>query len=309
MDVSCVHATPRVDTVSSCDVYLIVVPVGLDDTQRVDYTHLDSAVKLVASVLLPGDLVVVEATVPVGTTRNRVLPSLCDLSGLPSGTFHVASSPERIMTGYSMSRFESFPKVVGGVDGASGLAAYKFYSSFLDARRVSSSETAEMTKIAEGVYRDVNIAIANELKYHCDLAGVSYDEMAAAADHEFCHLHLPGLVGGHCIPVYPRFLGYQAKSVIYAARFYNESRVRYWANRIAECGATVCIKGISYRFGVKSIVNSKPLDLYHMLHDMRVPVGVWDAQYDREEIEGLGLKWMDPTDADIVFDPYELEFR
>lgn len=159
-------------------------------------------------ILKKGDLVVLETTFPPGTTSGRVRKRLCEASGLAEGDFYLAYSPERIMTGYSISRLREFPKVIGGTDEKSGLVAYQLYRQFIsNLHLVSSASVAEMIKVMEGCYRDVNIALANELYKICQDLDIDFFEAREMACHQFCHIHLPSTgVGGHCIPVYPWFL-------------------------------------------------------------------------------------------------------
>lgn len=130
-------------------------------------------------------------------------------SGLLEADFLLAYSPERIMTGYSISRLREFPKVIGGADERSGIEAYSVYKRFIsNLHLVSSARVAEMIKVMEGCYRDVNICLANELfqDLRRDWNRLLF-EARQHANHQYCNIHQPGTgVGGHCIPVYPWFL-------------------------------------------------------------------------------------------------------
>ncbi|NQU79290.1 nucleotide sugar dehydrogenase, partial [Candidatus Woesearchaeota archaeon] len=203
------HATSSYEeAVKSSDVHIVIVPLFIDDEHRPDFSILDSAFESVGKNMKKGDLVVLETTVPVGTTKGRIKDLLEKASGLTAGSdFFLAYSPERIMTGHSISRYKEFPKVVGGIDKESTDKAFDIYSKFCGkVDKVQDSSTAEMIKISEGVYRDVNIALANELLKVCNRYGVDFWEMREKANHQYCNIHEPGNVGGHCIPVYPWFL-------------------------------------------------------------------------------------------------------
>ena len=153
----------------------------------------------------------VETTLPVGTTRGRVAPALAAGSGLRGERdFWTVHSPERVFSGRVFRDLETYPKLVGGLSADGEARAAELYAAFLTAevRRMGSAEAAELTKLAETTYRDVNIAFANELARFADTLGLEVGPVIDAANSQpFSHIHRPGVaVGGHCIPVYPRFL-------------------------------------------------------------------------------------------------------
>ena len=228
------------------------------------------------------------------------------------------------MVGYSLSRLKEFPKVIGGVDKVSGEKAYEVYKRFIpNLHLVSSSRVAEFIKLMEGCYRDVNIALANELYKIADELGIDFYEARYFANHRYCNIHLPSTgVGGHCIPLYPLFLiremekrGKEAK-LLSLAREINDNMVNYWLEKIALevlkfnrpfKEVKVCIKGITYREGVKDINNSRNLLLAKKLLDKGFKVFVYDELFNKEEIEALGFNYILPEEADIVFDSFKLK--
>ena len=148
------------------DVVVLIVPVMLDDEHRPDYRHMDAAAGSIAPGLRAGTTVIFETTLPVGDTRNRYVPLLEAASGLVAERdLFVAFSPERLFTGAVFRNLATYPKLVGGIGPASTDRAARFYASVLDAEVVamSSAEAAELSKLADTTYRDVNIAFANEL--------------------------------------------------------------------------------------------------------------------------------------------------
>lgn len=165
----------------------------------------------VAKGLKKGDLVIVESSLPPGTTVEIVKPILEEASGLKvEEDFYLAYSPERVYVGRVVKDIEeNYPKVVGGIGPLSLDAASRFYEKICrkGVLKMSSTTAAEFEKLAEGIYRDVNIALANELALACMILGLNYYEVAEAANSQpYCHLHLPGPgVGGACIPIYPYF--------------------------------------------------------------------------------------------------------
>ena len=195
----------------TADVVVFIVPVDIDAAQRPDFSMLDPAVDAIAPHLKRGALVLVETTVPVGTTRHRVGARIASATGMkPGEDFALAFSPERVSSGTVLLDLQRYPKIVGGIDGASAERAAAFYTQVLDAEvlRMPDAETAEYSKLLETTYRDVNIALANEFARAGDSLGVDTRAAIAAANTQpYSHIHTPGPgVGGHCIPVYPYFI-------------------------------------------------------------------------------------------------------
>jgi len=281
-------ATTDIHKAKDCNVYVVIVPLFLDEKHKPDYSILKSAFKSVAQVLKDGDLVVLETTVPPGTTEKIVKPIL-DKS---KAKYLLAYSPERIMTGYSISRFREFPKVVGGVDEASTQAAYDFYIRFSKTVvKVESARCAELVKVAEGIYRDVNISLANELLRASEALGVDFWQMREAATHQYCNILEPGMVGGHCIPVYPWFLINELDvPLIKLARKLNDKMVDYYADRalkIAKRDGKVGIIGLSYRSGVKEAVHTTAHALIKALRKRKLQVYGMDPMFTSQEIRQL----------------------
>jgi UDP-N-acetyl-D-mannosaminuronic acid dehydrogenase len=320
-------ATPRFQDAKDCSTFIVIVPLFVDQSFNPDFTIMESAVRSLGRILKKGDLVVLETTFPPGTTDGKVRAWLFESSGLKNGEFFLAYSPERIMTGYSISRLREFPKVIGGTDEESGFRAYQVYKKFIaNLHLVSSAKVAEMIKVMEGCYRDVNIALANELFKICMDLGVDFFEAREKANHEFCHIHLPSTgVGGHCIPVYPWFLIKEMEKreqfsfcqLLSASRQVNDEMIRYWAEKILlECmkvnkplGAVkICIKGITFRTGVKEFYHSRNLALAKLLMEKGLDVYVCDPLLAREDVEKKGLRYLEPAQADLVFDPFQLTF-
>ncbi len=284
-------------------VHIVIVPLFIDDYKLPDYSIIEAAMRGVGRGLKKGDLVVLETTVPVGTTRKRVAPILEGESGLKAGEdFYLAYSPERIMTGYSISRFKEFPKIVGGIDEESTKRAFDAYTQFCKAAStVSSCEAAELTKVAEGVYRDVNIACANELYRVCDFYSLDFWEIREAANHQYCNIHEAGIgVGGHCIPVYPHFIIQELKKeektapVIEAARRVNDDMAAHFRNKmlqelarkgVSAGGAKVCVAGLSFREGLKEDAYARSKPLINLLKQAGCDVYGADPWYAPEEIE------------------------
>ena len=293
--------TDAASAVRECDTVVVIVPVGVSEGRTPDFRALDEAAASVAPGLRRGVLVILETTVPVGTTRGRFGPAL-EVSGLRAGAdFRLAYSPERVSVGRVFADLKAYPKVVGGIDEESTQAAAQFYLEALDAEvlTVRNVETAEFVKLAETTYRDVNIALANELAQQADRWQIDVDEAIAAANSQpFSHIHRPGVgVGGHCIPVYPYFLADEVapSRLATASREVNDAMARYGAERLAGAlgtlkGKTVLILGLAYRANVKEAANSSAFALAGELASRGAEVLVHDPLFSAQEIEGFGLR-------------------
>ncbi len=310
---------------SEANVYIIIVPLGLDEDNNPDFRFLEAATRDVGKVLKKGDLVVVETTVPPLTTENLVRSWLEEESGLVLGDFYLAHSPERIITGRVFEVLETYPKVVGGVDEASGEYAYRVYKMFIgDVHLVSSARVAEFTKLMEGIYRDVNIALANLFYMMTRELGIDFYEARTHANHhKHTHILLPSTgVGGHCIPVYPWFVIKEFMSrgredlvrLLLESREINDGMVDYWARRILEVvgngddnDVKVCVKGLAFKPGVAILSGSRNVELVKRLLEMGLDVYVYDENLVPSDVEGLGFKWLDPSEADVVFDAFSLK--
>lgn len=305
------------EAVRESDVVIVIVPVVVDAAKRPDYTWLDAALREVGKGLRKGSLVVVETTLPVGTSRGHVAPMLERESGLRAGAdFYVAFSPERLYSGRIFEDLARYPKIVGGLDAESTRRAADFYASILDAevRPVANVETAEFAKLAETTYRDVNIALANELALFAGARGADVTEAFAAANSQpFSHLHRPGIgVGGHCIPVYPHFLLSQTTDgeldLVRAARSVNDRMAERCVRWVSEAlgglsGRRVLVLGLSYREDVKELAFSSALSVIDLLRREGATVLANDPHFQPGELADLEVEVVDVNayvDVDAV---------
>jgi UDP-N-acetyl-D-mannosaminuronic acid dehydrogenase len=273
-------------------VHVLIVPTLVDEGEP-DLSALLAAVDDVAATLSAGDLVIVESTVPPRTCEDVVLPRLLAGSDLEEGEFGLAFCPERTLSGRALADIRGgHPKVIGGVDDESAAAAEVVYETVHggEIRTASDAATAEAVKVFEGVYRDVNIALANELAKHAPELGVDVTEAIEIANSQpFCDIHDPGAgVGGHCIPLYPYFLTapFDAPSpLMETAREVNDSMPRYTAEVVEANlrdegrdveGARVLVLGATYRPGVDEIRKTPALPLVEALADAGADVDLVD---------------------------------
>ena len=309
--------------VAQSDVVVVVVPLVVDDAAQPSFTALDAATADIAAGITPGTLVIYETTVPVGTTRDRFGPQLARQSGLTPGTdFHLAFSPERVYSGRIFKDLRTYPKLVGGIDSGSAKAAIAFYEDVLqfdprpDLGRdngvwdLGSTEAAELAKLAETTYRDVNIALANEFAAYAERIGIDIMPVIEASNSQpFSHIHRPGLVGGHCIPVYPHFYlaGHRDAQLPATARTVNESV----GGRLVQAahdgydlqGKTVAILGAAYRGGVRETAFSGVFQLVRALENVGALPVVHDPLFDAPALQALELtphRLGDPCDVAFI---------
>jgi UDP-N-acetyl-D-mannosaminuronic acid dehydrogenase len=294
--------TDTAAAVPGADLVVLVPPLLVDGDGVPDWRAFDAAVDDVARGVQPGTTVVIETTVPVGTTRHRVAPRM------PAGV-HVAFSPERVSSGRVLRDLATYPKLVGGLDAEGEARAVELYRTFITEAAVwpmGSAEAAELTKLAETTYRDVNIAFANELARYADALGLDVQQVIDAANSQpYSHIHRPGVaVGGHCIPVYPRFYlsGDDRARLPGVAREVNERMPEYAVELLADLlggldGTRVLILGVAYRGGVKETAFSGAFPLRDALVSRGAQVVASDPLYDDAELRALGFE---PWDGEPV---------
>jgi nucleotide sugar dehydrogenase len=309
------------------DVVVMIVPVVVDDVGTIDFRSLDAATAAVGRGLRPGTLVIYETTLPVGTTRGRLAERLVASSGLsPGRDFRLAFSPERVLSGRIFRDLRRYPKIVGGVDAASGAAAAAFYRAALEfepdlpepqVRDLGSAESAELTKLIETTYRDVNIALANQFARFADQLGLDLGAAIDAANTQpYAHIHRPGVgVGGHCIPVYPYFLlNDRAAGALLTlpreARRANDGMASYAIDRLRGVlgsidGRRILILGFAYRENVREDFLSSARMLIKAITTGGGCALVHDPYYSDDELRRHGATPYDlarpgPVDAAIL---------
>lgn len=290
-------------TASRARIHVVIVPTVMGEDGP-DLEALEAVLEDIGAGLDPGDLVAVESTLPPGTTGDVIHPTLVAESGLEPENVNVAYCPERTASGRAVADIRgAYPKVVGGVTGAASTLAVELYERLThnEVIPVSDARTAECVKVFEGVYRDVNIALANELACARANLGVDVNEAIEVANTQpYCNIHSPGAgVGGHCIPVYPYFLTERFDvgfPLIETARGVNERMPSFVVNKIVERleehgrepqGARVLLLGVTYRAGVAETRNAPALDIASQLDRLGVTVEAADPVVDVAAIDGF----------------------
>ena len=294
--------------VSTSDAVVITVPTLVDADKQADYSILESCCREIGKGLLPGALVILMSTVAPTTVEGLVKPTLEKYSGLIAGEdFGLAYSPIRAMGGRALKDIQEYKKIVGGLNQLSLKAASAVLSTIVKGGlfETSNLKTAEASKIFETVYRDLNIALANELALYCERAGIDYIEAIQAANTQpYSHLHYPGVgVGGHCLPLYPYMLQTEANSLglklklVKVGRSINDEMPAHTA-RLAALGlrqvgksltrARITVLGVSYRANVKEIRYSPTIELIEALKRRGSKVKVYDPKFIYTEIKTMG---------------------
>ena len=303
--------TDTAAAVAKSDAVVVVVPLFVDAEGIPDFGWMTDATKDIARGLTKDTLVSYETTLPVGTTRERWLPLLEEGSGLTHGEdFDLVFSPERVLTGRVFEDLRKYPKLIGGLTEQGAAKAKDFYEAVLDfderpdlARGngvwdLGSAEAAEMAKLAETTYRDVNIGLANQFAAFAAANGIDvYQVIEASNSQPYSHIHRPGIaVGGHCIPVYPRLYLWNdpEATVVRAAREANAAMPAYTVGLAAGAlgdltGKKVAVLGASYRGGVKETAFSGVFPTVEALREAGAVVGVHDPMYSDEELGKYGF--------------------
>lgn len=219
------------------DVFLIAVPTPFKNNHEPDLSYVESAVKMISSYLEEENLVILESTCPVGTTEKIKEMIYSERNDLKE-KLYIAYCPERVLPGRVLYELENNDRVIGGIDSKSADKAVEFYSLFVKgALHKTDAKTAEMCKLVENSYRDVNIAFANELSIICEKAKIDVYELIKLANrHPRVNILRPGAgVGGHCIAVDPWFLVHdfpEESRLIRTAREINDYKPRWVLDKI-----------------------------------------------------------------------------
>jgi nucleotide sugar dehydrogenase len=292
--------TDAVGASKETDIKLILIPTLLNGDQTPDLKGVIKVSEKISLGLKPGDFVIVETTMPIGATEKKIRPAL-ESSGLKAGKdFGLAYCPERTYSGRAV-------KVVGGFDKKSTKTAKGIYSVINSSGVIATnSKSAEAVKVFEGIYRDVNIALANQLAVVSSELGLDAMEVYKIANTlMYSNIHRPGTgVGGHCIPVYPYFItngGINADtSLLKLARKVNDSMARHTVGLVEDAlketgndikGSNVIVLGLAFRGGVKEIRNSPSFRIIKALKSLGANTFVYDPLYDENETNAFGFKY------------------
>ena len=297
-------STSTREVARDADVIVVIVPALLTADHDADVSILQSVARQLAPSLKKGAMVSFETTLPVGGTRRYLLP-LLEEGGRKAGVdFDLVFSPERVKSHAVLRNLTVNPKVVGGLTPESGARAQDFYARYLGASvfDVGSLESAEFVKLAGMIYRDVNIALANELARYAEATGLNLPSLLEPinSDGEAALLS-PGIgVGGHCTPVYPHFLIRDAHRRGVHARLAEESRrindgqAAHTLDRLEQtwgrvAGRRALVLGLAFRPSVKEHTLSTSITLVRELKERGAIVQVHDPLYPDDELRAFGF--------------------
>lgn len=306
--------TDTAAAVARSDVAILIVPAVLTVNRAIDPSNLIAASQGIAKGLHPGMMICCETTLPVGGTR-RILQPIYETSGLKAGAdFDLVFSPERVKSQRVLLHLTQTPKIVGGITPQAAARAAEFYGRYLGAPVINlgTLEAAEFAKLAGMIYRDTNIALANELARYAQEVGVDLGPVIRAANTDGeSHLLWPGIgVGGHCTPVYPYFLINDARqrgiplALPEEGRRINDTQAAYMIARVERLwgslrGRRAMILGLGFRPQVKEHIYSTAFLLRDALQERGTEVSLHDPLYTEEEIQRHGF-----TPASLQADPF-----
>ena len=304
--------------VEPADVFIIAVPTPLASDKRADTSYVERAARSIVPALAAGNLVVLESTAPPGTTANLLCNTLSESGLEPGSDFHVAHSPERVLPGKIFSELVSNDRVIGGLTPESAEAAKELYASFVEGEIfMTDATTAEMVKLVENTFRDVNIALANELAMiAAEHDSNIYEIIELANRHARVNVHQPGPgVGGHCIPIDPWFIieeSTQADGLIRSSRKVNDAmpgRIVDLVGDIVGPEGKISLWGITYKGNVDDTRETPAVPIINELKNRGYALGVFDFHARDFDFELDSLETaVDGSDAILLLADHE-EFR
>ena len=303
------------------DFVAICVPTPLDAHQQPDISYVESSARSIAEYLHPGMMVVLESTTYPGTTEELIKPIL-ESSGLKCGEdFYLGFSPERVDPGNLIYKTKNTPKVVGGLGEDASEVISAMYEAVLQGEvfRASSPAVAEMTKILENTYRNINIGLINELAILCHKMGIDLWEVIEAAKTKpfgFTPFYPgPGL-GGHCIPLDPYYLSWKAReygfhtSMIESSMMINDRMPEYCVERIGDMlnkrfskalnGAKVLVLGVAYKQDIDDYRESPAIRVIEELKKEGAEVRFYDPCIPRYRHKGAWYDGEDKLTAELL---------
>lgn len=296
--------TDVVSAVKSADVVIVCVPTPVEESKVPDYSAIISACEDIAKTLRKGCLVVIESTVGPGTVEELVVPLLERETKMKTGAdFGVASCPERADPGKILQNIKSVPRIVGGIDAKSAEVAAALYEAVLGVKVVivSSPKTANAVKLTENLFRDVNIALANEFAILYEKLGIDTKEVIEACKTKYNFMpHYPGAgVGGPCLPQNPYYLIVEGVKVGYIpylvrmAREINDRMPEHVVTLVTEAlndvGKTVrmtkiALLGVAYKPNVHDTQLTPIKKIFEQLKQMGALITIYDPMFAGEEV-------------------------
>jgi UDP-N-acetyl-D-mannosaminuronic acid dehydrogenase len=282
------------------DAFIIAVPTPFYDDKKADMSFVSTAARAIVPVLREGNLVILESTSPPLTTTGLVGPIL-EESGLKAGKdFDLCYSPERVLPGQILQELVNNDRIIGGIDQKSAEVGRDLYATFVKGQiHLTDATTAEMVKLMENTYRDINIAIANEFSRLADRFGIDiWEAVTLANKHPRVKILSPGPgVGGHCIGVDPWFLVEAAPDItplIHTARKVNDGQPEFVVRLVKKAlgslrNKKIALLGLSYKADVDDMRESPAVEAAHLLVQAGAKVKAFEPYKTTAEIPGLDL--------------------
>ncbi len=314
-------ATTDFSFVKDVDFIAICVPTPLDKHQQPDISYVKNSTIEIAKYMTKGTMVVLESTTYPGTTEELIKPLLEEGSGLKCGEdFYLGFSPERVDPGNKEFKTKNTPKVVGAIGKDATETISAMYRAVLegDVYEVSSPAVAEMEKILENTYRNINIGLVNELAILCDKMGISLWEVIDAAKTKPYGFQAfypgPGL-GGHCIPLDPYYLSWKARefgfhtSMIESSMMINDKMPEYCVERAMRIlnahkkalnGAKVLVLGVAYKQDIDDYRESPAIPVIDILKENGADVEFFDPYISSFKENGIVMEGIPSIDKDII---------
>jgi UDP-N-acetyl-D-mannosaminuronic acid dehydrogenase len=266
---------------SEADVFIIAVPTPFKDSYKPDLSFVESATRAIAPFVRPGNLIILESTSPVGTTEQVLVATLKEYGIDTENEIYVAHCPERVLPGRILLELVQNDRIVGGINPSSTKKAADFYREFVSGQILETdAASAELSKLTENSYRDVNIAFANELSMICDLENINVWEIIRLANrHPRVDILSPGPgVGGHCIAVDPWFIISRVPDharLIRCAREVNNAKPQWVIDRIVNKAAkfkspTIACLGLAFKPDVDDLRESPSVHIVKELNNMAI---------------------------------------
>ena len=314
-------ATTDFSFVKDVDFIAICVPTPLDKHQQPDISYVKNSTIEIAKYMTKGTMIVLESTTYPGTTEELIKPLLEEGSGLKCGEdFYLGFSPERVDPGNKQFKTKNTPKVVGAIGKDATETISAMYRAVLegDVYEVSSPAVAEMEKILENTYRNINIGLVNELAILCDKMGISLWEVIDAAKTKPYGFQAfypgPGL-GGHCIPLDPYYLSWKARefgfhtSMIESSMMINDKMPEYCVERAMRIlnahkkalnGAKVLVLGVAYKQDIDDYRESPAIPVIDILKENGADVEFFDPYISSFKENGIVMEGISSIDGDII---------
>lgn len=277
------------------DCYIIAVPTPINHDNTANLNYVKNACESILPVIKKGDLVIVESTIPPRTMDDVVAPIFAGAGWNVEEDIYLAHCPERVLPGRIVIEVVENDRIVGGVNKASTDAACDVYATFVTGKILKTSAlSAEMSKLMENTYRDVNIALANELVKISEKLGIDALEVIGLANHHpRVNLHLPGPgVGGHCLAVDPYFIIEKApeeSKLIANARAINNSMPDFVIEQVEEIisskDAKIAVLGLTYKGNIDDVRESPAMEVVSKLLDKGFSIGVHDPHIKQEQVD------------------------